>query len=56
MLFEAGSSLRLIVQWHEIRKYPAFGHSDSVNQGQHHLLTGGCYDAYLAIPVVERLS
>jgi predicted acyl esterase len=53
-LFEAGSSLRLIVQGHELRDYPAFGHTDTVNHGRHRLFTGGRYDAFLAVPLVER--
>jgi predicted acyl esterase len=52
-LFEAGSSLRLVVQGHELRDYPAFGHADSVNRGRHRLFTGGRYDSFLAVPVVE---
>lgn len=52
-LFEAGSSLRLVVQGHELRDYPVFGHSDSVNHGRHRLFTGGQYDSYLALSVVE---
>jgi uncharacterized protein len=52
-LFEAGSSLRLVVQGHELRDYPVFGHWDSVNYGQHRLFTGGQYDSYLACSVVE---
>jgi predicted acyl esterase len=53
-LFEAGSTLRLVIQGHEVRDYPAFGHTDSVNRGRHRLFTGGRYDAYLSIPVVQR--
>ena len=53
-LFEAGSSLRLVVQGHELRDYPAFGHSDSVTHGRHRLFTGGQYDSYLALSVVEH--
>jgi putative CocE/NonD family hydrolase len=52
-LFEAGSSLRLVVQGHELRDYPSFGHTDSVNRGRHRLFTGGRYDTFLVIPVVE---
>jgi predicted acyl esterase len=51
-LFEAGSSLRLVVQGHELRDYPAFGHTDSVNHGRHRLFTGGRYDSFLVLPVV----
>jgi uncharacterized protein len=51
-LYEAGSSVRLVVQGHELRDYPAFGHTDSVNHGRYRLFTGGRYDAYLAVPTV----
>jgi uncharacterized protein len=54
--FEAGSSLRLVVQGHELRDYPAFGLADSVNRGRHRLFTGGRYDApghpYGGAPVI----
>jgi predicted acyl esterase len=52
-LFEAGSSLRLVVQGHELRDYPSFGHTDTVNRGRHRLFTGGRYDSFLAVPLVE---
>jgi len=52
--FEAGSSLRLVVQGHELREYPAFGHTDTPNRGRHHLFTGGRYDASLTLPLVEN--
>jgi len=52
-LFEAGSSLRLVVQGHELRDYPSFGHTDSVNRGPHRLFTGGRYDSFLVVPVIE---
>jgi uncharacterized protein len=52
-LFGAGSSLRLVVQGHELRDYPAFGHTDTVNRGRHRLFAGGRYDACLTVPVVE---
>jgi predicted acyl esterase len=52
-LFEAGSSLRPVVRGHELRDYPAFGHTDSVNHGRHRLFTGGRYDSFLVVPVVE---
>ena len=53
-LFEAGSTLRLVVQGYELRDYPVFGHIDSVNHGRHPLFTGGRYDTSLSIPVVLR--
>ena len=52
-IFEAGSSLRLVVQGHELRDYPALGHSDLVNRGRHRLFAGGRHDAFLAVPVIE---
>ncbi len=52
-LFEAGSLLRLVVQGHELRDYPAFGHTETVNHGRHRLFTGGRYDSFLVVPVVE---
>jgi len=52
-LFEAGSSLRLVVQGHELRDYPSFGHTDSVNRGRHRLYAGGRYDSFLVVPAVE---
>jgi predicted acyl esterase len=52
-LFEAGTSFRLIVQGHELRDYPAFGHKDSVNHGRHRLFTGGSHAAYLAAPFIS---
>jgi predicted acyl esterase len=52
-MFEAGSSLRLVVQGHELRDYPALGHSDLVNRGRHRLFTGGRYDAFLTMPEIE---
>ncbi len=53
-LFEAGSTLRLVIQGHEVHDYPAFAHTDSVNRGRKRLFTGGRYDACLSIPVVQR--
>jgi putative CocE/NonD family hydrolase len=52
-MFEAGSSLRLVVQGHELRGYPSFGHSDLVNGGRHRIFTGGPYDASLTMPVIQ---
>jgi predicted acyl esterase len=52
-LFEAGSSLQLVVQGHELRDYLAFAHADTVNRGRHRLFTGGRYDSFLTVAVVE---
>ncbi len=59
-LFEAGESLRLIVQGSEINKYPKttvpvyFRHEDSVNRGLHVIHTGAGYDSYLLVPLIPR--
>lgn len=55
-LFEAGCSIRLIVQGRELRDYPAFGHDRTVNRGWHRLFTGGRHAAFLSLPVVERVA
>jgi uncharacterized protein len=51
-IFESGSSLRLIVQGHELRDY-TLGHGELVNKGRHRVLTGGPHDAFLTMPVIE---
>jgi predicted acyl esterase len=54
--FDAGESLRLIVQGSEINKYPKtaapvyFRHEDTVNRGLHVIHTGGECDSYLLVP------
>jgi len=56
--FEAGETLRLIVQGSEINKYPKtsapvyFRHEDSVNRGMHVIHTGGACGSYLLVPVI----
>ncbi len=50
-LFEAGSTLQLMIQGHDAAKYPAFGHRDLVNQGLHTIFTGGPYDSCLTVPL-----
>ena len=52
--FEAGSSLRLDVQDRDLVDYPGFGHADTVNRGEHRLHSGGQFDSYLMVPVIER--
>jgi len=55
--FEAGESLRLIVQGTDIPSHPwAFAqhvHAATVNSGVHVIYTGGKYDSYLLVPVVD---
>ena len=51
--FEAGSTLRLIVQGQELLNYHGFGHDDLVNHGRHRICTGGQYDSHLLLSVVE---
>ncbi len=51
-LFEAGSSLQLIVQGYDQLDYPAFAHGDLVNHGQHRIFTGGPHASALVIPVI----
>jgi len=53
-LFEAGSTLRLVVQGRELIDYPGFGHDDTVNRGDHRLRTGGRYDSHLLVPQIRR--
>ena len=56
--FEAGESLRLVVQGSEINKYPKisapvyFRHEDTVNRGLHVIHTGGEYASYLLVPLI----
>lgn len=55
--FEAGESLRLIVQGTDINRYRpglfAPGHWESRNAGKHIIHTGGDFDSYLLIPFVS---
>jgi predicted acyl esterase len=53
-LFEAGSTLQLVVQGHELINYPGFGHDDTVNHGDHRIHAGGPYDSHLLIPQILR--
>ncbi len=56
--FEAGETLRLIVQGRDIQEYPPgrvyARHEATVNRGRHLVLSGGPYDSYLVVPVVVR--
>lgn len=54
-LFEAGETLRLVIQGRDIHRYdvgPAQAHEDSVNRGRHRIHTGGRYDSHLLLPVI----
>jgi predicted acyl esterase len=44
-LFEAGSSIRIDVQARDPVRYPAVGHSQTVNRGRYHIHTGGRFDS-----------
>jgi hypothetical protein len=56
--FEAGESLRLVVQGSEIYKYPKtaapvyFRHEDTVNRGLHVIHTGAEFDSHLLVPKI----
>lgn len=50
--FEAGSTLRLIIQGQELLNYRGFGHDELVNRGMHRISTGGPYDSYLLVASV----
>lgn len=50
--FEAGSTLRLIVQGQELLDYAGFGHDELVNRGLHRIFTGGQYDSHLIVLAV----
>ena len=54
--FEAGETLRVVVQGRDIYRYPRpltqTFHDDSVNAGLHVVHTGGAYDSHLRIPLV----
>jgi len=56
--FEAGESLRLVIQGKDIYRYPRplmlTYHDDSANRGLHSIHTGGRYDSILTVPVVRR--
>lgn len=56
--FEAGETLRLIVQGTDIYQYPkplvAARHENTVNRGHHVIHAGGGCDAYLLVPIVPE--
>jgi predicted acyl esterase len=60
-LFEAGETLRLIVQGGDLNRYPVdvapvyFRHKNlGVNKGRHVIHTGGQYGSYLLVPVIPE--
>ncbi|MCL6592990.1 MAG: CocE/NonD family hydrolase, partial [Alicyclobacillus sp.] len=57
--FEAGETLRLIIQGSDVYHYPGqiyAPHEDTVNRGHHILYAGGAYDSYLLVPVVPPVE
>jgi len=58
--FEAGETLRLVVQGTDIHKEPKPSvyarHEATGNRGRHRLLTGGAHASYLQLPVVTGRS
>jgi predicted acyl esterase len=51
-LFERGEKLRLVVQGRDILTYKAFGHTETVNKGEHIIYTGGKYDSHLLVSAI----
>ncbi|KKW91612.1 CocE/NonD family hydrolase [Sphingobium chungbukense] len=51
-LFEPGETLRLAISGRDIVEFSRFGHDDSVNQGQHEILTGPHHPSHLLVPFV----
>jgi uncharacterized protein len=56
ILFEAGETLRLVIQGSDIYYYPSerhtMGHQNTVNKGRHVIHAGGRYDSFLLAPVI----
>ena len=57
--FEAGESLRVVVQGHDIYtealpNLPFARHQELRNRGRHILHTGGAFDAHLLVPLIPR--
>lgn len=54
--FEAGETLRLVIQGRDIYDYPKPSvyarHEDLVNRGHHVIYSGGAHDSHLLIPIV----
>jgi hypothetical protein len=57
-LFEAGSTLRLVIMGRDYCRYPKpmlyARHEDTVNLGQHRVHTGGRFESWLQIPLRDR--
>jgi predicted acyl esterase len=56
--FEAGESLRVLIQGSDIYSHPRPCvqdlHEDTVNKGTHVIHAGGRYDSHLLVPVVPQ--
>jgi predicted acyl esterase len=57
--FDAGESLRVVVQGHDIYtdalpNLPFARHQELRNRGLHSLHTGGAFDAHLLVPLIPR--
>ncbi|NNN19956.1 MAG: CocE/NonD family hydrolase [Acidimicrobiaceae bacterium] len=57
-LFEAGETLRVVIQGRDIYTYPddmnTIAHAKTVNSGEHVIHTGGRYDSHLLVPVIPQ--
>lgn len=55
-LFRKGESMRLFIQGHEPVVHPLLGNRYLINRGVHIVYSGGKYDSYLQIPVIEKVK
>ena len=53
-LFEAGETIRATVQGSDVYERENRNHSDTVNDGDHMIHTGGKYDSHLLVPVIPE--
>jgi uncharacterized protein len=51
-LFEAGTSLRLVIRGRDAPGYVVLAHERSVNRGTHRIHCGGAHDSRLTLPIV----
>lgn len=51
-LFEAGSTLELVIQGRDLTRARNQQHKILMNQGRHSIWTGGKYDSHLLLPVI----
>jgi hypothetical protein len=55
--FEAGDTLRLVIQGSDVNKYPrpliASLHEDTRNRGDHVIHAGGRFDSHLLVPILR---